>query len=414
MSQLYYSETGHVVPTLCEELTDYRRARKVLELPGTRAPAVLFILARSYPGTDLPLRVSANGRELPGPAPDPGGIYRWHEIPVPPDVLVPGSNIFEFWADAPAMNAWSLAMENGHRDPNSLVSTDAGETWRNEKMSYLNVTSGEYIVRVRLEEGADPAPPAMAWEDPHHPRLRRLQQTLPGYILEGGSTLARVRALATQVCTSWEYCNSGPAAQYAPWDAETIVAWGQASRGHDGRKPIVMCVHYAVTLVTYCLAAGIPARCAVFTLGTNTPEGHFTAEVWFQEYGKWVMVDPNMDAILFKDGLPMSVSEIQRAAPDLAPLVAWGPGHRYQLENPVIAEWVPKTFLTGACFRHRSLWARADLLSHPEFSPPGHGSTSYCETNLIWEVGDLEQGFGMFPYFGEDAYFDAPPRDFPA
>jgi hypothetical protein len=304
-------------------------------------------------------------------------------------------------------------MEHGHRHPNSFVSTDAGQTWRNERMSYLNVTRGEYIVRVRLEEEADPAPPTMVWEDAGHPRLLRLRQTIPGYLLEAGSTLARVRALATQVCTSWEYCNSGPAAQYAPWDAETIVAWGQAGQGHDGRRPIVMCVHYAVTLVTYCLAAGTPARCAVFTRGINTHEGHFTAEVWFEEYGKWVMVDPNMDAILFQDGVPMSVSEIQAAASDLAPLVAWGPGHRYQLENPVIAEWIPKTFLIGACFRHRSVWARTDLLSHPEFSPPGHGSTSYCETNLVWETGDLEQGFGMFPHFGEKDYFDAPPQYFP-
>ncbi len=414
MSQLYYSEMGHVVPTLCEELTDYRRARKVLHLPGTDAPAKLFLLARSYPDTMRPLRLSVNGTELSGLLPNPSGIYVWHEVKISPALLVSGANVFEFWTDAGAMNAWSLAVENGHKDPASFVSTDGGETWRNEKMGYLNVTRGEYIVRVRLEEGADAQPPALVWEDPHNPRLRRLRQAIPHHVLQSGSTLARVRALASQVCTSWEYRNSGPAAQYAPWDAETIVAWGQASQGHDGRKPIVMCVHYGVTLVSYCLAASIPARCSVFTRGINTSEGHFTAEVWFEEYSKWVMVDPNMDAILFHEGVPMSVREIQQAGPDLSRLVEWGPGHRFQLNNPVIAEWVPKTFLTGACFRHRSIWSRADFLSHPEFSPPGHGSTCYCETNLVWEADDLEQGFGMFPYFAEQDYFDAPPRDFPA
>jgi hypothetical protein len=61
MSRLYYSETGHIVPTLCEELTDYRHAKKILDLPGTGRPAKLFLLARSDPGSELPLSISLNG-----------------------------------------------------------------------------------------------------------------------------------------------------------------------------------------------------------------------------------------------------------------------------------------------------------------------------------------------------------------
>ena len=68
-----------------------------------------------------------------------------------------------------------------------------------------------------------------------------------------------------------------------------------------------MCVHYAVTLATACLAAGIPARCSIFTETLNGINGHFTPDVWFEEYGKWVMVDPTVDAILFDRGVPMSV-----------------------------------------------------------------------------------------------------------
>ena len=47
MSRLYLSESGRVIPTQCEELTVFRRARKQLELPGTEAPATLYLLARS-------------------------------------------------------------------------------------------------------------------------------------------------------------------------------------------------------------------------------------------------------------------------------------------------------------------------------------------------------------------------------
>ncbi len=413
MSQLYYTETGHIVPTLCEELTDYRVGRKILRLPATRAPARLFLLARSYPGNKLPLRVSVNGTELPGLPPASSGAYVWYEIKVPPHLLGAGANVFEFWADARSMTAWSLAMENGHKEPQSFVSTDGGETWRNEKMGYLNVSRGEYIVRVRLAEGTDPSPPSMVWEDVSNPRLQRLRGMIPSYILQPRATLSQVRALTSWVCTSWEYRHSGHAAQYAPWDAETIMAWGQARQGHDGRRPIVMCVHYAVTLVSCCIAAGIPARCAVFTHDIKDFDGHFTAEVWFEGFGKWVMVDPTLDAILFKDGVPLSVKEIQAIGANLADLVEWGPGYRFQLTNPVLAEWTPITFLNGFCFRHRGLWPRTDFLSLPELSPPGHGSTAYCETNFVWETEDLERGFGMFPYFGTRDYFEDPPRDFP-
>ena len=113
--------------------------------------------------------------------------------------------------------------------------------------------------------------------------------------------------------------------------------------------------------------------------------------------------------------VPVHVSraEIQQAGDDLSALVQWGPGYAYQMDNPVIPSWIDRNFVTGVCFRHRSLWPRTDLLSRPELAPAWHGSTGYCETDLVWERRDLAQGFGMFPYFGEPAYFDAPPLDFP-
>ena len=171
-----------------------------------------------------------------------------------------------------------------------------------------------------------------------------------------------------------------------------------------------MCVHYAVALVSFCLALGIPARCAITADSINGFKGHFTAEVWFEELGKWVMVDPNNDAILFEGDNPLSVKEIQRAGSDLTDLIQWGPGHGFQVKNPLMEAWIPDTYLNGSCFVYRSIWPRTDFLSRHELAPAGHGSTAYCETGLVWEADDLRQGFGMFPYFGELDYFDAPPR----
>jgi hypothetical protein len=409
MSRLYLSESGRVVPTLCEELTTYRRARKLLHLPPTSGPGLLYLLARPYRGAGRLLRLSVNGIEIMPIRPQPSDAYLWYPVPVEPALLRSGANLFEFWTDATAMNAWSLAVEAGHKEPASFTSDDGGATWRAERMGYLNVLRGEYVARVRLAEGQDPPPPPPAWEDPAHPRLERLRAIMPAQACRPGPLMGRVRALTSWLSSSWEHTSSGPAAQYAPWDVETILAWGHARSGHAGRLPIVFCVHYAVAFVSCCQAVGIPARCAAVWGTLNGWDGHFVAEVWFPEYHKWVMIDPNLDAVLWREGVPMSVKEIQEAGPDLTPLIEWGPGFEFQRRNPALAEWTESTYQTGLCFRHRSLWSRTDFLSHPELTPPGHGSTAYCETDLIWEERDLACGFGMFPYFGSAEYFEAPP-----
>ena len=408
MSKLYHSEKGHVIPTLGEELTRFRQARKVLELPATASPATLYLLARPWPDTPEPLRLRVNSVELPAIAPAAAG-YTWYQVPLAAGLLEAGPNTFEFWTGAGAMNAWSLALDGGHAQPQSWTSDDGGTTWRNEGMGCLNTQRGEYVVRVRLAEGQDPLPPALVWEDARHPRVAALREVMPAQALQSGTELERVQALSTWLASSWEHTGSGRAAQYTPWDAQTILAWGPGQRGHHGQRPIAMCVHYAVALVSCCQALGIPARCAVVTGGINGGDGHFVAEVWLAEYGKWVMVDPNSDAIAWKGGAPLSISEIQREGAGLGALLQWGPGAEFQRGFPHMVEFADNIMNKGRCFRHRSVWWRADLLSHPELSPPGHGSTAYCETGLVWEKRDADQ-LGMFPAFADPEYFDRAPR----
>lgn len=412
MTKLYFSDSGRVIASLCEELTDYRHARKLIDLPKTFKDAQLFILARAYPKASLPLHVSVNATEIPAISPRSLGSYVWYGALVPPSVLIPGTNAIEFWSDSSAMDSWSLGLEGGHAHPRSFVSTDGGLTWRNDRMGYLNVSRGEYVVRVRLAEGTDPTPPPPVWEDPNTPRLMRLLAHLPRDVFAATSAMEQVRSLMTWVSKSWEYRNLTTAAQLAPWDVETILAWGRAGAGHDGRPPIVMCVHYTVAFVTFCVALGIPARCAIFTGGVNGPYGHFTAEVWAEEFAKWVLIDPNMDAIFMRKGGPLSVSEVMLAGSHLGDFIQWGAGHEFQMRNPMIENWIREVYLPGLCFGHRSLWPRTDFLSHPELTPP-HTTTAYAETELVWERRDLEDGFAMFRYFGDERYFEAPPLDYP-
>lgn len=409
MSKIYLSEEGRVIPTLGEELTTYRRARKQLELPGTDAPGILYVLARSHGDVGPLLRLAVNGTEVAPIEPNATGVYGWHEIEVETSLLREGKNTFEFWTETSAMNAWALAVEGGHVQPGSSLSDDGGKSWRGERMGYLNVLRGEYVVRLRLAEGEDPVPAAVVPEDPACPRLESLRQAVPREARQQGTLLGRVRTLSSWLSSSWEHTSSARAAQYTPWDAETILAWGSARRGHSGQRPISMCVHYGAAFVSFCQALGIPARCAVLMGTPNGFDGHFVAEVWFAEYGKWVMVDPNADAICWKDGKPLSIPEIQQVGDGLGELIEWGPGSNFQRTFPHMVEFIRDNLEKGVCFRHRSVWHRADLISHPELSPPGHGSVSYCETGLVWEKRDLQRGFGMFRYFAEPAYFDAPP-----
>jgi hypothetical protein len=121
------------------------------------------------------------------------------------------------------------------------------------------------------------------------------------------------------------------------------------------------------------------------------------------------MIDPNTDAVFWKAGSPLSITEIRQFGSDLEGLIEWGPGTEFQREFPHMVAFIRDNLEKGVCFRHRSIWPRADFLSHPELSPPGHGALVYCETGLVWEACDCAQGFGMFPHFADPSYFDAPP-----
>ena len=169
MSKLYYTESGHSMPNLAEELTTFRRARKVLTLLPTSSPATLYFIARAHEGIGpLSLHVSVNGNPLPLVTPQLPW-HTWYELSVDPALLREGQNIFEFWTDSTAMNSWALGLEAGHADPDSYVSDDSGRSWRNHHMAYLNVVRAEYVVRVRLAEGEDPNSPSHGLQRPRRP-----------------------------------------------------------------------------------------------------------------------------------------------------------------------------------------------------------------------------------------------------
>lgn len=411
MTKLYHTESGHSLPNLAEELTTFRRARKVLTLPPTSSPASLYFIARSHEGTKLPLHISVNGTTLP-PVPPQQAWHTWYEVPIDFGLLQAGDNVLEFWTDSTAMNSWALGLEAGHADPNSYVSDDSGRTWRNHHMAYLNVVRAEYVVRVRLAEGQDPAPPPMVFNDPDDPRLESLRAIMPPQALDRSlPKLERLRAISTWLASSWEHTPAAPGLGVinSPWDPETVLAWAPGQCGHNGLRPTANCIFYGVAFANAAQAIGVPARCAIFAGKPGKADGHFTAEYWSEEHQKWAMVDPNFDDFFLRDGVPLSVSELQVLGSNLEDVTERGPGAESQRPNQRVHRWFDSHERRARSFESRMVWYRADQLTRPEFSPPAHGGGgAYTETGIVWEVSDKDT-WPMFPFFGSKDYFDAPP-----
>ena len=338
--------------------------------------------------------------------------HTWYELSVDPTLLRAGDNVIEFWTDSTAMNSWALGLEAGHADPNSFVSDDSGRSWRSHHMAYLNVIRAEYVVRVRLAEGEDPAPPPIVFNDPDDPRLDSLRAIMPAQALDQGlPKLERLRAISTWLASSWEHTPATPdlGVINSPWDPETVLAWAPGQCGHNGLRPTANCIFYGVAFANTAQAIGVPARCAIFAGKPGKADGHFTAEYWSDEHHKWAMVDPNFDDFFIRDGVPLSVSELQKLGSDLEDVTARGPGAESQRPNQRVHRWFDSHERRARSLEFRTAWYRADQLTRPEFSPPAHGGGgAYTETGIVWEERDKDT-WPMFPLFGSPDYFDAPP-----
>jgi hypothetical protein len=405
VTRLVAKELGHVITTLGEEINGRRHARTTIELDG--GPATLFVLARAHRPDGPPLRVTV-GQAFSGEilARDDRSM-KWHELSLPAGTGQ-GTTEVVLASEGVALSSWSLAVD--HTVSGDELSVDGGRSWSSERIGYMGVGAGRYLVRARVDSGRDPAPAPHVWEADSS-AFDELLVRIPTAARDAADPWDAVRVLSTWVAKSWTYRNTSEALQYAPWDPVTILDWGERELGHAGNLPVVMCVHYAVVFAAACQALGIPARCAALTGSINGANGHFVAEVWIERWGRWVMIDPTYDVVIEGPDGPAGLRTIRELG-DLRPYVRAGDGIEALLATKAGRQWFDEIFLPGVCFQNRSLWPRSDFLSGPEFSPPGHGTSSYSELELVWEERSRRNGFGMFRYFADDEWFDAPPAGF--
>jgi len=407
---LFHTERGFCHYLQYEALSARRRARKVLTLPRTAAGGTLFLLGRTFPGCTAPLRLAVNGRAF-ALAPEPSGCLAWKRIAIPAGALHPGENLIDLWCETEALHGWALAMETGYLPATSRLSLDGGRSWRTERMGISHALSGEYVVRLRVDDPAlaDPAPPAFIWEDPACPAFDAVRAAIPAEIRQVADPWERARALAAWVSVQWHYRNTGTGIEYAPWDALTILAWGRAAHGFVQPNPITMCVHYGIVFTTCALALGLPAR-SICCKGSGLHDGgHFISEVWSARWQKWGQVDANTDVVFLRDGVPLSVAELATIGAGAEALAVTGPG--YAAQNDYIKALVHASMFTGRVYAHWAVWPRNDYLSHPEETPPAHGSPEYAETDWRWAApAQQREHLAMFPHcLPVETLCEAPP-----
>jgi len=365
-SKLFFHENGNICARDVLPLAQSTPLR--FDLPPQIARAELFVAAQKHAPSTPALKVRACGVEYSLDAPKAESVC-WLRAPIEASGLCGEIEI-------PAQDGWSLAHA---------------------------AASGLPIVRVR------------AWGDGFcdasvHPRhgdtgietqRNEWLNLLPESLRVLNSRWDWCWRLAEWLAAAWPYANEFQATSYAPWDARIILEWGRAGQDPHGEKPIVMCVHYAVGFVQFCLAMGVPVRAVVLTPDMNSSDGHFVAEVWLEEFGAWAMIDPNLH-LCYRDvrtQRPLAVAELFARRDELAESAHFGAGFEAQKNH--LEGFARTGCLSGAVYRLWGVWGRHDWIENPDCAPPAHGAVLYAETDIIWCADEeaTREELAMFPHF---------------
>ena len=157
------------------------------------------------------------------------------------------------------------------------------------------------------------------------PKLRALREAynLAEVTGRGRSEFDRMVRLREWVKSRWAH-GAPKAKNHASLDALQMLR-----RAEDGEQ--FFCHHYSVTFIQCCLALGWQAR--FVSTSTSGPFGHSVAEVWSNEYAKWVVMDTDYNIHYTRDGVPLNALELHNA---------WLGSVQDVLQNVEVVEGVPR------------------------------------------------------------------------
>lgn len=146
-------------------------------------------------------------------------------------------------------------------------------------------------------------------DDPNDTNMMKLrtEYMLEGIVTESDNDYEKLRKIVKWAHDQWKHSGSNKPSQSDP-----LTILSEANIGRSFR-----CVEYAIVLAASVRALGMPSR--ILNLKSKDAEtshsnaGHVIAEVWLNQFNKWVFADAQFDAIPEIDGEPLNAIEFQTA-----------------------------------------------------------------------------------------------------
>jgi hypothetical protein len=166
-----------------------------------------------------------------------------------------------------------------------------------------------------LEEKIKPLKIIM--DDPNDPNMVKLRNryNLEGLVSEAKDDYEKLMLITAWVQKQWKHSGDNK-----PSRSDPLTILKEASEGKRFR-----CVEYAIVVAGCARSLGMPSR----RLALKRPDaetaisgaGHVVAEVWLNQFNKWIFVDGQYGAIPESNGVPLNAVEFQdaiaREVPDL-------------------------------------------------------------------------------------------------
>ena len=152
----------------------------------------------------------------------------------------------------------------------------------------------------------------------------------------------------------WAYHVPLGSCTHFPWKVLDWIALGRDESGaikmntYEQRRRDLMCLYPNVVLVAACLSFGIPARHLNFHSEGMT--GHEIAEVWSNDYGKWIHLDATRDYYWYnpKTLVPLDTQEIHQVLVDrLDQAERWNSPYLFRQDLDELVRDLPISFYNG-------------------------------------------------------------------
>jgi len=154
--------------------------------------------------------------------------------------------------------------------------------------------------------------PGFVRQTPNAPKLLDFRRHTASLILPGADEIAKVIAVQHWVRSQEDddvfYHSKGPIID----GTEDPEEYLQQQR----RRISGACRRISYIFTGALLSVGLNARLVTIaaTLNRHSPTAHDLVEVWIEKSGKWILVDPTVDAFVLVDGQPASLLEVYDAA----------------------------------------------------------------------------------------------------